>query len=330
MTSADYLAPWVPGASYHIYNRAVTLNRLFVNWRNVAKFREVIALKLRPFFYLYCLSCVGNHFHMHAQLRSLEAIEGHLLRLRGKALLSRQRRYLAGEVELQELIGDAFARTFNAYATHFNIVHEREGGLFNRTVRRLRVREDKLSRRLCGYAHFNAHKHGLYRGHLGLRELSTYAEVANGTSALIDLERVYARFGGQAGFVDFHATYLGSHRRVDLDVDEDTCLGYVEYPERFAYELNRGECFRWVATPVGDRESSRLSGVAAPEGSGAVAAVASTHVGAAGGRACGLRVDPATGLLVGLPARVRACRVDALVPHRVGEPRAEVGRLLLM
>ena len=43
---AFYFAPWVPGASYHVYNRAVPLNRLFCTAYNITKFRAVLREKL--------------------------------------------------------------------------------------------------------------------------------------------------------------------------------------------------------------------------------------------------------------------------------------------
>ena len=239
---AFYFAPWVPGASYHVYNRAVPLNRLFCTAYNITKFRTVLREKLRPFFVLYSVACVGNHFHLHGRVRSLEAIEAHLRSL--SKPLSRQRRYLLGELNFQELVGDAFGRTFQAYARSFNIEQGRTGNLLDQTVRRIRVREDLLSRSLCAYHHFNEFKHGLRKDQHGLGPKTTYEEIVRGESDLVDLDAVYARFGGMDGFVRFHEEYGRRKKRSMLDFDEEKYFGYEKYPERFTWELNRGEAYR--------------------------------------------------------------------------------------
>lgn len=245
-----YLAPWEPGASYHVFNRAVALNRLFCSWDNVAKFRAVLTAKVKPVFAIYSLSLVGNHFHLHGRVRSLDELEAYLRSL--SKPLKRQRRYLDGEIGFQEFIGDAFARAFHAYGRSFNIHAKRTGSLMDQTVRRLRVRDDLLSRRLCVYHHANAMKHGLYPGYTTLKGLTTYAEIVKGASDLVDLEAVYARFGGVEAFVRFHETSVRRHARNYAEHDELRHFGYENYPERFSYQLNRGEHYLWCPEPDDD------------------------------------------------------------------------------
>ena len=227
-----YFPAWVPGGTYHVFNRAVALNRLFCSWANVRKFRESLAGRLRPVFALYSVSLVGNHFHLHGRVRSLECIETYVRSLRRP--LGRQRRYLAGELSVSALVGDAFGRAFQAYARSFNLSQRRTGALLDQTVRRLRVRDDLLSRRLCVYHHANAMKHGLYDGYRDLGALTSYAETVRGDRGLIDVDAVYARFGGRAGFVAFHERSVAYHARHYRAHDELRHFGYTPYYDKFA------------------------------------------------------------------------------------------------
>ena len=237
-----YFAPWEPGGSYHVYNRAVALNRLFCTGYNIEKFRDVLRQKLKPYFAIYSVSCVGNHFHIHGRVRTISEIDTYLRGLRKP--LGRQRRYLRGEVSFRELVGDGFARAFQAYARSFNIEQKRTGSLMDQTVRRIRVRGDLLSRSLCAYHHFNAFKHGLWRDQRGLGDVTTYAEIARGESDLVDLAAVYLRFGGREEFVAYHERYFENRRESVLAFDEQRYFGYDKYPERYGYALNRGEGYR--------------------------------------------------------------------------------------
>ena len=159
---SPYFAAWAPGGSYHVYNRAVALNRMFCNWYNVSKFRAVLRERVCPFFAVYSLSLVGNHYHLHGRVRSVGEIEAYLRS--GVRLSAWQRKYLGGEASFQQLVGDAFARAFQGYSRSFNIQQGRAGTLMDQTMRRIRVRGDLLSRTLCAYHHFNPHKHGQWRG----------------------------------------------------------------------------------------------------------------------------------------------------------------------
>ena len=232
-----YYAPWHPGASYHVYNRAVSLNRLFVVEADVHKFRDNLKEKLRPFFEIYALACVGSHFHLHGRVRTLDAIERYLRALPRGELLLRQRRYLDGEVGFQELIGDVFARTFNGYAKAFNLRHGRTGGLFNQTVRRLRVRDDLLSRRLVAYLHCNEVKHGVGLQVQGLGYRTTFAEICRGQTFFCDAAAVLERFGGAAAFEAYHRAYKARRLAALRRFDERRFFGYERREATCAWAL---------------------------------------------------------------------------------------------
>lgn len=219
----DPFAKWIPGASYHVYNRAVALNRLFVVEGDHRLFRKKLK-RLKPYVEIYALACVGTHFHMHVRVRSDAEIRERLGRLR--KLLKVQRGYLEGSVNFQRLIGDAFGRSFQAYARAFNLKYDREGDLFNQTVRRLRVRDDLLSRKLCAYIHCQDIKHGLGERVSGLGLKTSFEELWRGKSSFIDVEAVLARFGGKAAFIEYHQAYSQQRRAALKRFNEDRFFQY--------------------------------------------------------------------------------------------------------
>ena len=241
----DPFAKWIPGATYHVYNRAVALNKMFVVKRDHELFREKLQ-RLKPYVEIYAIACVGTHFHMHVRIRTDAEIRRRLLALR--KLLNVQKRYLEGRETFQRLIGDAFGRSFQAYARAFNLKYQRKGDLFNQTVRRLRVRDDLLSRRLCAYIHCQDIKHGLGERVSGLGMKTSFEEIWRGKSSFIDVESVLARFGGKEAFIEYHRIYSQRRRAVLKRFNEDRFFQYDQTNRDHSgklpvWLLDRGEAY---------------------------------------------------------------------------------------
>jgi len=221
------------------------MNKLFVVERDHRLFREKLS-RLKPYMEIYALACVGTHFHMHVRIRTDAEIRLCLGRL--PKLLKVQRGYLEGRVNFQRLIGDAFARSFQAYARAFNLKYDRDGDLFNQTVRRLRVRDELLSRRLCAYIHCQDIKHGLGERVTGLGSKTSFDEIWKGYSKLIDIEAVLTRFGGRAAFVAYRRIYSQQRRAALKRFNEDRFFQYDQTHggrsrSTPVWILDRGEAF---------------------------------------------------------------------------------------
>jgi hypothetical protein len=234
----DPFAKWIPGATYHVYNRAVAMNKLFVVERDYRLFREKLE-RLKPYLEIYALACVGTHFHMHVRVRTDAEIRLRLSRL--PKLLSVQRRYLQGLENFQRLIGDAFARSFQAYARAFNLKYNRDGDLFNQTVRRLRVRDELLSRRLCAYIHCQDIKHGIGDRVAGLGSKTSFEEIWKGYSSFIDVAAVLSRFGGKEAYIAYHHTYSQQRRAALQRFNEERFFQYDQ-----THGGRRGKLPCWV------------------------------------------------------------------------------------
>ena len=224
-TPLPYLAKWHPGGSYHVYNRAVPLNRVFIDEEDLARFREKLR-RLEPYASIYALGTAANHFHLHIRLFSLQQIVQNLLGLDKRSKL--EENFLAGSVGFQKLVGAAFGRCFLAYAKSFNLRYDREGDLFNSTVRRRRVRNDLISRRLICYIHCQEIKHGLgnFVGGLGLK--TTFQEFVDGNDNFVDIAAVFERFGSRKEFIERHKHYAHNRRAALARFNEHRFFGFTK------------------------------------------------------------------------------------------------------
>ncbi len=234
-----YRARWAPGASYHVYNRAIPLHLLFVDDAARAKFLAKLK-RLHPVCIIYAYALMGTHFHLHLRIRAEEDIRQRLLRLYRPLKL--QQAWLEGRINFQKLVGDAFARSFHAYVKHYNTKNNRTGVLFDGTVRRLRVRDDLTSRSLCAYLHSQFIKHQLGTKVGGHGIATSFSAFEAGKSNFVDVEAVLERFGGEQAFMSYHRTYAAKRRAALERFNEKRFFGYTPPNQQLPpWALYRGE-----------------------------------------------------------------------------------------
>ena len=115
---------------YHIYNRGINGENIFVNEENKRYFLQLLDkyLENKCSIYAYCL--MNNHFHL---LLKLDA-EG-------------------------DIVTQALSNLFNAYAKAFNKANERTGSLFKKHFKRIRIEDEGYLRKLVIYIHMNPKVH---------------------------------------------------------------------------------------------------------------------------------------------------------------------------
>ena len=64
-------APLQHGRYYHIYNRGVNRENLFVEERNYRYFLQLYARHVEPIAYTYAYCLLRNHFHFLVQIKDL-------------------------------------------------------------------------------------------------------------------------------------------------------------------------------------------------------------------------------------------------------------------
>ena len=132
---------------YHIYNRGINGENIFVTSDNyfyfLNKYSDCVQAVVDT--YAYCL--LRNHFHLLVKTKS----ESEIFRA-----FQHKEKYTA-----EEAISRKFSDLFNGYAQGFNKANERTGSLLDSPFRRIEVTGDSYFSQLIFYIHYNPQKHGL-------------------------------------------------------------------------------------------------------------------------------------------------------------------------
>lgn len=146
--------PLEEGHYYHIYNKSISDNSLFIDQADYEKFIGNLEKYTSEKFKCYAYCLVPNHFHLllsvspgsHQNLYPLLTPSG-VKKNRSKASL-----------ELSHL--------FNSYAQYFNFKYQRKGGLFLKPFRRKRLNDMAYFNMLICYIHLNPLKHKIFHNYL--------------------------------------------------------------------------------------------------------------------------------------------------------------------
>jgi putative transposase len=183
--------PLIPGTFYHIYNRGVNGENLFLEDRNYRYFLEKYAHYIYPLAETYAYCLLRNHFHLLIRIR--EDPE-HTVAPRGTPQMSRQK---SASPSLQ------FSHLFNAYAKAINNACGRTGTLFARPFKRIAVMSERHFVHLIAYIHRNPQHHGFVADFRTWPHSSYHTFLAPGPTRL-PRNVVLDWFGGRQGFVELH------------------------------------------------------------------------------------------------------------------------------
>ncbi len=206
-----YESDWVPEGVYHVFTSAVTHNQLFAAPEHYRTFVETLRDRIPFFAQIFAFALITNHFHLVLRLLPEAELRAAILAKRRGARTAKEKKWVSdsGEVTYHQLIGDYWATFLALHANYVNPLLKRRGTLFNQTLRRIRVRDDLISRRLIMYVHTNEVKHKMlsrYDGS-GLRTSFAYY-LREGEKQWLATDVVLERFGGMREFLRKHEEYV--------------------------------------------------------------------------------------------------------------------------
>jgi hypothetical protein len=153
----DYHQELIPGAYYHIYNRAVASESIFSSKWAIDGFRNRWASYIEPYTdsIAYCL--MPNHFHFMIRVKAeAEWDEKKLRQERTQA----SAKLLAGQSSHNDFLVHQLVRALSGFALSYNQRKKRHGSVFQEGLKRICLRtESRLWWQLC-YIHHNAIHHG--------------------------------------------------------------------------------------------------------------------------------------------------------------------------
>ena len=232
-----YEAPWEPGGVYHVYSSAVEPNRLFGHPDHYQFFVELLRDRIACFAEIFAYALLINHFHVAVRLPSEAWLRTDILSRPPDERTAKEEGWLRGEVPYRQLIGDYWNALTSVYARYYNPKAKRRGTLLNRPLRRIRVREDLISRRLIMYVHTNEVKHGVRTTYhqANLRSSFAYYRLERPDHWLARAA-VLERFGGLEAFYRRHDAYVRKYGTQISTFDEQLYFApTVDIPEESPY-----------------------------------------------------------------------------------------------
>lgn len=133
-----YKTIFLPGRHYHVYNHAISQELLFKDSDN----------------YFYFIRRLREHMDKHVELKAYCLMPNHY------HLLVRVRKFSSDEVEVHNTILQKFGNFQNGYAKAINKRHFRKGRLFQSSVCRIHLPEEKDVLRITEYIRQNPVEHG--------------------------------------------------------------------------------------------------------------------------------------------------------------------------
>lgn len=117
-------------AHYHIYNRGINSENIFLSEENKAYFLKLLAKYLVNHIDIFAYCLMDNHFHFVIKVTNDE-----------------------------KTVTQAFSNFFNAYAKAFNKQNQRTGSLFEKHFKRIKLSDEAYLRQLIVYVHLNPQHH---------------------------------------------------------------------------------------------------------------------------------------------------------------------------
>jgi putative transposase len=182
---------------YHIYNRAVGNEKLFIQDIDYRYFLGKLEEYIYPIadFYTYCL--LSNHFHFLVRIKSEDEIRIAL--------------QLEQEVFSINQLNQRFSNFFNCYTKSINKKYKRIGKLFNLPYKRILVDSDDYLLSLVCYIHRNPIHHKITTDYESYK-YSSYNIILGDQPTDIKRESVLEWFGGKEEFIKFHYDNIADSR----------------------------------------------------------------------------------------------------------------------
>ena len=189
-----YLAPFVEGDFFHVYNRTNGSHKLFRENKNYEYFLRSAEEYLSDVldFYSYCL--LPSHFHFVVQVKSVQQIQEFLKINNGIV------------PDINKVVSKQFKNFFIKYTMAFNECYERQGSLFNHRFRRVALEDVQQVKDCIFYVHSNPVHHSLNKDYTDY-PWSSYQDIISNQSSIVNRNSVLELFGGYEGFKEYHSSH---------------------------------------------------------------------------------------------------------------------------
>lgn len=209
-------SPLLYDTYYHIYNRGMNRENIFVEERNYDLFLKLYEKHLTPVVDTFAYCMMRNHFHLCLRTKAEEEILETKQTLRVLPASSRQ--FKQDNFDSKEegqsrkplgskYLSDQFSNFFNAYAKTINKAYERTGSLFQHPFGRIPITTDKQFWNVIAYIHQNPQKHGFVKDFRDWK-YSSYGIILTEKTTLINRNEVMKWFGTKEDYLSLHNQWM--------------------------------------------------------------------------------------------------------------------------
>lgn len=214
-------SPLLYDTYYHIYNRGVNGENIFVEERNYDLFLKLYERHIAPVADTFAYCMLRNHFHVDLRVKSEDEIleykktlDKETLRVSSVNLRHDGQGSLANEEMSQSrkplgsrYVSDQFSNFFNAYAKTINKAYGRTGSLFQHPFGRVPITSDRQFWNVIAYIHQNPQKHGFVKDFRDWK-YSSYGIILNEKPTVINRGEVMKWFGTKDEYLSLHNQWV--------------------------------------------------------------------------------------------------------------------------
>jgi REP element-mobilizing transposase RayT len=179
-----------PEKYYHIYNRGINGQNIFLEERNYTYFLQKYAQYVHPYVETYAYCLLKNHFHI-------------LIRIKSEEKIRQQLKEKKDNLSISWHLSNIFSSLFKSYAQAINKGYHRTGGLFEEPFHRIEIKQIKYLRNVIQYIHFNPQKHEFVKDFKDY-QFSSYQSLISNKNTKLKKEEILKIFDGDTNFIQIH------------------------------------------------------------------------------------------------------------------------------
>ena len=180
---SKYLASFITGEFYHVYNRCASSKKMFIEDRNYYFFLDLFKKYLISYVDLYAYCLIPNHFHLFFSIKDIDNT--------------------IADDDINKTVTNQFRKLFISYTNSINKEHNLHGGIFSTPFKRIMVTSEAYFTQLIFYIHCNAIHHNICN-HPSQYKFSSYNSILSDKASLLKRDEVLNWFGGRESFIKYH------------------------------------------------------------------------------------------------------------------------------
>lgn len=178
MPSKKYTTPILLRRVYHIFNRGINHQKVFIDSQDKRVFLQKFRHYLGDFADVFSYCLLDNHYHFLLRIEDPGSLDSNFSKQFGKLILS--------------------------YTHYFNKKYKHSGPIFHRRFKRLLISDENYAKNLIWYIHYNPERHGTCLNFSNYDFSSFKAYLLQSADPLIEESSSQEFFNSRIDLLQFH------------------------------------------------------------------------------------------------------------------------------